>query len=231
MVGWSKQPSLFLLLEFRWSSTGELLRGIFLGVRSSRDTLFDVTNSTPRLPCLPFLRVSSMSQRPGQPFSDVYLDPTANALMDGANPQDGGGVGSAFKSTANGSCMLNSASTCAWGGRCHKPRDTNFLALPLRVVVILTGIRRLGRIDDTSYFRKREAYDGEITDTAFDTELTMTEISPDVFTEDVSRALLLLALMTIAGEFKEGSIFCMPLIAEALHVNLRVFLPGENSYS
>jgi len=85
-------------------------------------------------------------QAAGQKFDSRYLDRTANALLIGAKPEDGGGVGLALKATANGSCFFNSAATGAWGGGQHKPSATDVLALPLRIAVILAGVKRLVEI-------------------------------------------------------------------------------------
>jgi len=138
-------------------------------------------------------------------------------------------VGLALKATANGSCFFNSAATGAWGGGQHKPSATDVLALPLRIAVILAGVKRLVEIgqETSNYFRTMEAYDSDVLDLAKVRELDAPV--PGRFSEDVSRALLVLALSTIVGEFTDGSIFCMPLLAEALGANVRCYLPGKRA--
>lgn len=173
--------------------------------------------------------LSDLIQAAGQPFASRYLDRTANALLTGAKPEDGGRVGLAFKSTANGSCFFNSAATGAWGGGQDKPSSTDVLALPLRIAVIIAGVKRLVEIgqETSDYFRTMEAYDSDVLDLARARDVDA--LLPGRLAEDVSRALLVLALSTILGEFTDGSIFCMPLLAEALGVNVRCYLPGKRS--
>eukprot|EP00752_Nemacystus_decipiens_P017145 g15360.t1 len=167
--------------------------------------------------------------RPGQRFGSGDKDPTANALMTGAKAEDGGGAGTAVRATANGACFFNSLATCAWGGSQSRPSDTNVLALPLRVAVVLTGVKRILDIgsDEADCFRRRDAYDGNTIEAASeqDLDLTFNERTAELYTASVSRALLTLALLPMTREFTEGTYSLAPLAAQALRVNVRIFNP------
>lgn len=139
-------------------------------------------------------------------------------------------MGKALKSTANGSCFFNALGTGAWGGGVRRPSETDVLARPLRLAVLLAGVRRLRDIGQSasSFFRTMEAYDGDVLDLATGAGLD-TPTGSGLFTEEVSRALLVLALSTILEEGTEGSSFCVPLAAEALGARVRFYLPGTRS--
>lgn len=177
-------------------------------------------------------RKRRFGQPSGQSFPENHLDRYANALLDGAREEDGGGSGIALTSTADGSCFFNAVATAAWGADHEHPGDTDGLALPLRLAVVLAGVRQLNRLgDESNSFRKRDVFDSMVTDKASKTRLTMATVRGEegIYTEDVARALLLLALSTITGEFDEGSIICIHLVPEVLRVTLRVYYPGETT--
>lgn len=135
-----------------------------------------------------------------------------------------------MKATGNGSCLFNSAARGAWGGGGRRrPSETDELALPLRIHVIRAGVKRLKELDDNepSFLRRQEAYDSDIQDATKKTKMTLIPVNSatGMHSADVSRALLVVGLKQLATEFAEGSIFCMPLIAEALDVNVRIYHP------
>lgn len=175
-------------------------------------------------------------QRQDQTFDKRYWDKNANALLNGAREEDGGGSGIALKTTADGACFFNAACTGLFGGEFTEPSETNHLALPLRVSVIRHGAAELETLigNKHSYFRRFDAYDGNVQEMAGDLEMDIKfEMGCDedvpVLKEDIARACLVAALLSIGTEFSEGSNFCLPLLADVTRVNIRCFYPGNNT--
>lgn len=175
-------------------------------------------------------------QRQDQTFDERYWDKNCNALLNGAREEDGGGSGIALRTTADGACFFNAACTGLFGGEFTKPSDTNHLALPLRVSVIRLGVVELERLigNKHSYFRRFDAYDGNVLGMAEDLGVTVKfeegcDGNIPVLKEDIARACLVVALRSIATRFSEGSNFCLPLLADVTGVNIRCFYPGNNT--
>lgn len=172
-------------------------------------------------------------KRPDQAFSGSCYDEIANALLNGAREEDGGGSGKALRTTPNGACLFNAACTATFGGGCSKPSETNFLALHLRHAIIRHGIVNLeAKIKDKeSDFRRTDAYDGNVIDlaTKWNVDIHLESYCEGIYPEDIARALFVGALLGITGEFSEGSGFCLPLLADVTRLNFRCCYPGNNS--
>lgn len=127
--------------------------------------------------------------------------------------------------------MWNAAATAAYGKDQGNPSKTDPIALYLRLAVITAGARRLEEHVNGSpseYLRKRDAFDSKVLGLAEGKGVQLDTMEGDdaTYTTDVARALLVLALSGICYQYSEGSMFCLPLLAEALGVNIRCFYPG-----
>ncbi|CAM9809546.1 unnamed protein product, partial [Sphacelaria rigidula] len=73
----------------------------------------------------------------------VDVDRVTEALLKGANPEDGGGVGIAFQCIGNGDCFMNAVATLiiAKSRRGDRRKAILRLARKLRPAIVITGIK------------------------------------------------------------------------------------------
>lgn len=157
------------------------------------------------------------------------VDRYATGLMTGGNFVDGSGRGfSAQKTVGDGACLFNGTASAAFGMKCRSKRNVLAHSLPIRTACLKTALVEMEAMLSMDgwgwYYRKLHAYDAA----AFDWSLEMNlDIPADVLLPvETARALYLFSVQASAGEYKDAQQFCFPLIAETLHVNLRVFNPG-----
>lgn len=157
------------------------------------------------------------------------VDRFATALMTGGNFEDGSDRGFvAQKTTGNGACFFNGVANAAFGMTCKSKRDVLAYALPIRTACIKTGLSKtetMLSMDGWGWFyRTLHAYDMAVLNRAFDIDMDVP--ADGLFPVETARVLFLFALQASAGEFKDTQQFCLPLVAETLHLKLRVFHPG-----
>lgn len=178
--------------------------------------------------------LSSMMQGKEIPFwpRGDYFDPTTTALMTGGNFEDGSGRGLVpMRTVGDGACLFNGTSAAAFGMKCRSPRGVKAHALPIRVACIVYGLKSMENLLDMDrwgwFYRTLHAYDAAMVDRALSVGLDTT--ADGLLPVDTARVLFLFSVQAVAGEFKDAQQFCFPLIADTLHLNLRVFHPGVSS--
>lgn len=100
---------------------------------------------------------------------------------------------------------------------------------------ILKLEKHLASTGDTS-IRLASAYDAEVFSEAANRGVNLEQSrwpsanAPDnrvILDKDIARAMAVIELVQVSDERGWASVFCLPLVAELLKVNVRCFKPGK----
>ena len=168
--------------------------------------------------------------------SPVYK--VTEALLTGAYPEDGGGVGPAFQALGNGDCFMNSVATLIVkkGGRGDSKTAILRLAKKLRLAVVITGLTFIELFlgDQYDFYGSWDNYVDEVREGLKESGW-MVSISEKeglaVESRDTARLMFLRALwhMSRLGAYTQQ--FAFPIMATVLGGPLRVFNPSESVVS
>jgi len=111
----------------------------------------------------------------------------------------------------------------------------------LRVATLRDGILKLEKhlaSEGATSIRMASAYDADVFTEAANLRVNLegsawpSANAPDnrvMLTTEIARAMAVIALTQISVEGGWASVFCFPLVADLLKVNIRCFNPGESS--
>lgn len=162
------------------------------------------------------------------------MDLFTAALLKGANPEDGGGVGIPHFADGNGDCLLNSAGTLfVKAGQRGVRSSARTLAAKLRLSIVLTGLKYM------KYFlnRRDELFGSGIMYTAEVREMLSRNgwhVVPDaednwrVGSADCAWLLYLAQLWHVAKQGVWLQQLMLPIPATVVQSNVRVVVPCES---
>ena len=164
----------------------------------------------------------------------VQVDKVTEALLTGAYPEDGGGVGPAFQALGNGDCFMNSVATLIVkkGGRGDSKTAILRLAKKLRLAVVITGLTFIELFlgDQYDFYRAWGNYVDEVGEGLDKSGWIVSIRDKDglaVESRDTARLIFLRALWHMSQPGVYTQQFAFPIMATVLGGPVRVFNPGE----
>ena len=161
------------------------------------------------------------------------MDVFTEALLNGANPEDGGGVGTPFRTEGNGDCLFNSvaAHLVVTGGRGNR-NAVRALAAKLKLSVVLEGLKYMEFSLSSQYDFYRSWYN-YVSEVREGLATSGWDVVPDeengfrVGSSDCARLMYLAQLRHISQQGVYMQQFVFPILATVLQSPVRVFVPCE----
>lgn len=185
-----------------------------------------------------FIAVNASSLIPVQTAEELlakglFKDKFTAALLNGIEPEDGGGVGTPFESDGNGDCLLNSVAAffAKDGGRGVRSA-VKTMAVKLRLSVVLYGLKymELFLLEQDEHFGAWYNYTSDVRERL---AKNGWDVAPDpdnnwhVGSSKCARLMFLAQLRSIAKPGVWLQQFVFPILATVVQSPLRVFLPCE----